>query len=199
MLRPRSHLSWTQLDTLERSEEQYRRIYIEGRPIPVNRGMALGRDVATALESGEETGDAVTDLIVAQLPKFELMDNPFKVTIKVGEVEIPLLSKLDTAKADLSAFKEYKTGVTTWDQKKADKHGQITFYCVVCEALTGKVPQDIELVYAPSEYRPDGRVELTGEIKRFKTSRTTADILKMKIRMKKAWIRIGEICDEELF
>lgn len=164
----------------------------------INRGMALGKEIADSLESEQETGDEIKDFVIAQLPKFELMDKPFEATIRVGDVEIPLLGKLDTAKADLSAFKEYKTGVTTWDQKKADKHGQITFYCVLAEALTGKIPQDIELDYAPSVYLPDGRVELTGEIKRFITHRTTADILKMKIRMKKAWIRIGEICEEQL-
>lgn len=198
MIRPRPYLSWTQLTTLEHSEKQYKKFYIEGGRLPINRGMALGKEVADALERDEETGDAIKDLVISQLPKFALMDHQFETEIKIGKIKIPLLSKIDTAKKDLSAFKEYKTGTTKWGQKEADKHGQITFYAVVIHSITGKIPQDIELVWAPTQKTPDGKVELTGEIKRFKTQRTMTDILKMKARMKNAWQRIAEIVEEEL-
>jgi len=197
MVRPRPYLSWTQLFTIEQSEEQYKRLYIDGKKLPINRGMALGKEVADSLESGEETGDAIKDLVIASLPKFDLMDNEFATKIKIGKLEIPLFSKIDTATKDFSAFKEYKTGATKWDQRKADNHGQITFYAVVIHSLTGKIPQDIELVWAPTHKIPSG-VELTGEIKRFKTIRTMTDILKMKARIKNAWERIAEIVQEEL-
>jgi len=197
MMRPRDHLSWTQLNTLESSEKQYKKIYLEGFSLK-NRGINLGSIIADALCSGEETGDAMNDLIVACLPKFELMDNTFEATIDVGGVKIPLLSKIDSARKDLTAIKEYKTGTGRWTQKMVDACGQITFYCVVAQAITGKIPQDIELVYAPTIWTPAGEVELTGEIIRFKTKRTIADCLQMKIRQKKAWQRIGEIVEEEL-
>lgn len=190
----KEYLSWSQLDAFERG--QYKRQYIAGERIPVNRGMALGKKVADALQENEATGDPITDLTIAMLPKFENMDWEYRVT--ASKINVPLYSKIDTCKEDLSAFKEYKTGTTKWNQEKANKSGQITFYAVVLYEITGKIPGDIELVWAPSIKKEDGRVELTGDVIIFKTKRTTADILKMKIRMKKAWEGIGRLISEEL-
>lgn len=197
-LRPKNYLSWSALNTLENSEEQYRRFYIRGEKMPINQGMAFGKQVADALEKNETTGDIVTDLILSQLPRCEFRELKIEAKIPIGGEVIPLLSFIDTANGIMSAFKEYKTGTTAWDQKKADNHGQITFYCVVMQALTGKIPDDIELIWAPTRKNSSGEMELTGEIRRFKTKRTTADILKMKIRIKKAWKRIAEMVEEEL-
>ncbi len=192
----KGYLSWSQLDSFERG--QYKKNYIVGDKIPLNRGIVLGKEVADALETGEETGDPIKDLVIAKLPKLDNMDWEYKVEITVGGIVIPLFSKIDTASTDLKAFKEYKTGVTPWNQDKVNKHGQITFYAVVMQALSGKIPADIELVWAPTEKQPDDSVELTGEILRFKTVKTTADMLKMKVRIKKAWLGIGELIAEEI-
>lgn len=199
MLTPRPHLSWSQLNLFETSPDQYREIYLNGKQIPINRGMALGKEVADALESNEETGDIIKDLVIAQLPKMDWMDYEFKAVVSIGDIEIPLLSKFDSVNKEMTALYEYKTGSTPWNQKKADKHGQITFYCVLIQAMTGKIPEDIELIWAPTEKKDDGKVELTGEILRFKTKRTTADILKMKIRMKNVWLDIKKLVEKELF
>lgn len=196
-MRPRPYLSWSQLSVLESSEDQYIRIYIGGNKLGINRGMALGKEIASSLETGEDIGDLVKDITVAKIPKLDLMEAELKATIKVGKEEVPLYGKADTASFRLDAFKEYKTGVTPWDQKKADQHGQITFYCVIIQAITGKVPQDIELIWAPTE-SIDGKPYLTGEVRRFKTKRSTADILKMKARMIRAWKRIEELTEGEI-
>ena len=197
-MRPRPHLSWSSMIILEQSEETWIDIYLGDRKMPINRGRALGKEVADALESGDDTGDVVKDLVMAGIPKFDLMDHKFSVSIMVDKEEIPLLAKIDTAKKNMSAFKEYKTGATKWDQKKVDQSGQISFYTVVLHALAGKIPKDIELVWALSEKDENDRVELTGEIRRFKTIRTLADILQMKVRMRKAWRRMGELAEEAL-
>lgn len=192
-MRLKDYLSWSQLITLETSEAQYIRKYIHGEDFTPNRGMILGKEIADSLESGEETGDIAKDFIVASLPKFECMDHDYKTTIEVKGVHIPLFSKIDSAKKDLSAFYEYKTGVTPWSQRAVDSHGQIDFYCVVAHAIKGRIPQEIKLFHAVVE---DG--QFTGEIREYKTSRTITDILKMKIRIHKAWTRIAELVKQEL-
>lgn len=199
MLTPRPYLSWSQMTLVEKAPETYVRRYIKNDTfaIPVNRGMALGKEIATSLEIDEETGDPTKDLIIAQLPKFEIMEAKLEATVKIGDIEVPLYGKADTAKKDLSAFKEYKTGKIPWTQKKVDDHGQITFYCTIIHALTGKIPKDIELVNALTHELPDGKFELTGEIRRIRTERTLKDILKMKIRIKNAWSDIVRLCEEE--
>lgn len=195
---PRPYLSWTQMDLFETSPDQYVRTYIGGEARRSNMGQDLGKEIANGLETGENTGDITKDLVIAKLPKFELMDNEFKAEILISKEKIPLFAKIDSAKKDLSSIIEYKTGLEKypWNQIKADKWDQITFYCVVVHAITGKIPQS-ELVWAPTRI-VDGNPELTGEIKRFKTTRTTADILKFKIRMKKCWLGIIELVKSEI-
>jgi len=198
MITPRPYISWSQLSLFETSPESYKRAYMHGKRMYINPGMALGKKVATALETGDDTGDPITDLVIAQLPKLDVMEKEIRATIEVGGYKIPLLGKMDTAKNDLSEFKEYKTGTTPWDQKMADKHGQITFYCVIIQALTNRIPKRIELVHAVTKMTPQGQPQLTGEINRFLTTRGTKDILWAKIRMKKAWIGINKLFEDEL-
>ena len=198
MIRPRPYLSWSQLTLFEDSPERYKLLYLDGKAMPINRGMALGKEIASAIETGETTGDPIKDLVISQMPKFEIREAELEATLKIGKLEIPLYGKADTAKKDLSAFKEHKTGKIRWTQKQVDNHGQITMYCVIIRALTSAIPKDIELAHALSKEIPGGSLELTGDIYRFKTSRTLADILKMEVRIKKAWEGIGKMCEEEL-
>ena len=160
--------------------------------------MALGKQVADSLETGEETGDIMTDLVVAQMPKLEEMEKEIRVTLKIAGHEISLLGMMDTAKKDLSEFKEYKTGLTAWTQKLVDNQGQITLYCTMIHALTGVIPKNVELVHAMTEKLPDGKFRLTGDIKRWPTERKLKDIIKMKVRLKKAYEGIGAMMEEEL-
>ena len=64
--------------------------------------------------------------------------------------------------------------------------------------IIGKIPQDIELVHALTRKLSSGRLELTGDIYKFETHRSLKDILKMKVRIKKAWLGIQEMCEQEL-
>jgi hypothetical protein len=188
------------MDLVERNPEEYVRVYIHGEKMrfgPAAReGIKLGKDVADALEADEETGNEINDLVIAQLPKYELMDHKFEGEITVGKVEIPFLMKIDSAAEDLSAFYEYKTGLTAWSQKKAEEHGQIGFYSTGCCAITGKIPKS-KLIYAPSE-RTNGGLRLNGEIIEFETTKNFKDILKFKIRIKNAWLKIQELTEREL-
>jgi len=163
MLTPRNYLSFSQMTLFEMSPEKYLEKYVYGKRERISRNMSYGSQMAKGLEAEEATGDPLLDLVMARLPKFELMDKPIEAILPVrggltacinaAESEttsgkepevIHLLAKPDTAKADYTAFKEYKTSVRKWTQKMADDSGQITFYATTIWLAKGFIPQDIE-------------------------------------------------------
>lgn len=200
-LAPRNYISWSQLDLFERSPEAYKEKYLYNAPGFVNRGMAFGKIMADSLETGEASGNEVLDMVIAMLPKFEIMDKEFRVELKTGRGEEPIimLAKPDTMTADMTAFKEYKTGQAKWTQGKVDKNGQIDFYTTAIWAKTGKIPQDIELVHAQTGKDEEGRIHATGEIFRYKTKRNMMQVLSMIMRIKKANAGIKKMFEDELF
>jgi hypothetical protein len=200
MLTPRPYLSWTQLNLWESSPERYKQTYFYGKRIPINRGMAFGKTMATGLENDEASGDPLLDLLMAQLPKFECMEHEVRANLNLGRgVEpIPLLAKLDSARSNLTGFKEYKTGQKPWSKKLVDESGQITFYQTIIYCATGKLANDIELVHVETETDEAGRVVATGKIYPHRTTRNMADVLKMFMRIKKAWAGITAMAEQEL-
>lgn len=195
---PRPYLSFSQMVLFEMSPKRYAEQYLYDKKQFVNRNMAFGTLMADGLENDEATGNATLDLMIAGIPKFELMDIAFQVPLKDGKNTIMILAKPDTAKADYSAFKEYKTSVRPWKQKMADDSGQITFYATAMWLKTKKIPKDIELVDVVVEYLEDGSLQPTGEMLRFPTERTMVDIIKMTARMKRAYRGISKLCEDEL-
>lgn len=198
MITPRPYLSWSSMDLFEKNPKKWVQIYLYNAEKFINRGQAFGKKMAEGLENGEMTGDPVLDMVMEMLPKFELMDKPITAMFGIGEGAVPLLAKPDTAKKNLSAFKEYKTGQAPWSKKDVDESGQISFYATTIYVKTGRIPQDIELVHVKTEAGVDGKIRATGEIKRHPTKRTMVDILKMMIRMKKVWTGIKKTTEDEL-
>mgnify|MGYP001612041812 CR=1 FL=1 len=195
---PRAYLSFSAMTTFEMSPEKYLEKYIYGKKERTSRNMGYGSMLAKGLEDEEATGDPLLDLVMVQLPKFELMDVPLDAYLEDGKKMIHILAKPDTCKADYSAFKEYKTSVRKWTQKMADESGQITFYATAIWIATKKIPQDIELVNVPVAYDAEGRLHPTGDIVRLPTRRCIADAIKMTRRMRTAWHGIIELCKNEL-
>lgn len=182
----------------EKSPQLYKESYLEGKKFGTNRGQALGKEIAEALETGVETGDVVKDLTIAQIPSYEIRDKEIRMTLGKGKDEVPLLIKPDSCKADYSAFLEIKTGLEgNWSQSKVNKDDQITFYTTGFYVLTKKIPA-AELIHAPTKQDEIGRPSLVGEIKRYPTTRTLLDIMKMQVRMKKAWREIGMMVESEI-
>lgn len=190
------------MDLLEKSVEKWKALYLFGEQMKVNRGMAFGRMMADGLENNDATGDIMLDLVISKIPKFEVMDKIVMAELKNGKKTIQILAKPDTMKADMTAFKEYKTGQEPWTQKRFNELGQIIFYATALYLKTGSIPQDIEGVWAQTKKEDNGpldaKIRATGEIRRFKVVVTMADVLKMMIRMKKAWALIEKVCEEEL-
>ena len=209
-MHPEPYLNHTQLKTWETSPASYVKFFVEGKKLGINRGMALGRIVADALELDEETGDPLKDIVIAGIPKFEagddIRDEFMYMTLEHGGIKIPLRIRPDRCNKALTAFKEYKTGPKeSWHQAKVDRDSQITFYAtgiyIKWQELFGKgrIPDDIELVHAVTEKDEEGRPHLTGEIIRYRTKRTLLDVMKMKVRMMRAWKEIGAMLESELY
>lgn len=198
MKTPREYISFSQMVLFERSPKLYADEYLYGRKRPTSRNMAYGSLMAEGLENEEASGDPLLDLMMARIPKFELMDKAFMSELPDKKGKIILLAKPDTAKKDLSAFKEYKTSTRKWTQKMVDDSGQITFYATAAWLKTGKIPSDIELVNVEVKYAPDGRLQPTGQMWRYPTARTMADIIKMTKRIRNAWHGIIKLCEDEL-
>ena len=216
MIRPRPYISFSQMTTFEMSPERFIEQYIYGKKMRISRNIALGSMLAEGLEAEEFTGNPMLDIMMSRLPKFELMDRPVEdkkgvvvidphtkkshkvPVLKDGKGLIPLLAKPDTAKADYTAFKEYKSSTKKWTQKMVDQSGQITFYCFAIWLKTGKIPADIELVGITTKYEENGALVPSGEIWRYKTTRTMVDMIKMSGRIKRAWAGIKELCEKEM-
>lgn len=198
MITPREYLSWSSMDLLERSPDKWVMYYIENVKMRPNSGQEFGRMMADGLEKGELTGDLGLDIVIEQMPKLETQEYELHALLKRGKKEpIKLFSRLDTAMEDLSAFDEYKSGQTPWTQTKVDGSGQITFYATAAYLKTGKLTKDIHLDYVPTE-KVHGRIRVVGTIQRFRTQRSMTDILKMMVRMRRAWDQIEQICEREL-
>lgn len=195
---PKPYLSYSQMAVFERNPEEYADRYLFGEKQRISRNMALGSELAEGLEAGEATGNPLLDLVAARLPKYELMDKPLEAELKDKKGTIRLLAKPDSAKADYSAFYEYKTSTRKWTQKMVDESGQISFYATAIWLKTGKIPQDIKLICAETAYDEQGRVYATGEMWTIPTKRTLADIIKMTARIRRAWRGIEALCDKEL-
>lgn len=198
MITPRPYLSFSQMVLFQKSPQDYLNQYIYGKKQRISRNIALGSAMAEGLELEEATGDPLLDLVMARLPKFELMDKPIKAELENGRGIIHLLAKPDTAKADYSAFKEYKTSTRKWTQRMVDESGQIDFYTTVIWLKTGKIPQDIELICAETDYQDDASLTVTGKLFRFPTKRSMIDIIKTTKRIRNAWSGIKELCEKEL-
>lgn len=210
-MHPRPYISNAQLQLWEKNPQEYARIYFhDGERRGMSRGVALGKKFAEAMENDEETGDIEMDIVLAQMPEYEIRDKEIMCQLStghgIGRKFIPILIKPDRCRADYSAFCEAKTGAGPWTQKIVDEDDQVTFYFTGLYLLTKanggvKIPEG-ELIWAVTEKRIDEdgieRPHLTGEIKRFKTTRSFADILRMQVRISKAWREIGEAFEKEI-
>lgn len=191
------------MSLFEANPETWKRVYLYGERLPVNRGMAFGRMLAEGLERDEATGDPVLDLVAVELPKYELMDIPLETVLGKGKNAVPILIKPDSMKKDGSAFIEYKTGQSRYTKKQVDEHGQITFYATGLYLEFGRIPSKIDLVHVETRKEGfegvlGGKIVATGAINVHPTTRDMRQVLKMMARMRSAWEGIKRLTAEEI-
>jgi len=192
-IRIKNYLSWSQYNLFLRSPEQYRQVYILGKPSFKNVEMEFGSKIASGLEQEDLTGDAEIDFCKVSLP--EVDEKEKEMTVKVGDMK--LLIKMDGYKKKDHIIYEYKTGHVPWTQGKVDKWEQLTFYAYVYWLIKGVVPQ-LKLIWIPTQ-KIEGEISLTKEAPIvFNTKRTTSDFYKMAVKTKRVWNEIGKMVKEEL-
>lgn len=177
LLNPRGYLSWTQVDMWLRSPDRYARRYFMGEEDFQNDAMELGKRTSTALESGEETGDALLDAVVALLPAYERREHEIRVPFKTTKGTVDLLGKLDTFGAEPPRFREYKTGRVPWTQARAEKHRQLHHYAALIWLFHGKLPSEVWLDWAETERDEEGFLRFTGNLKSFHVELGLQDVL----------------------
>ncbi|MDD5068059.1 MAG: hypothetical protein PHN89_00460 [Candidatus Pacebacteria bacterium] len=199
---PKQHFSWNQLQAWETDKELYRQKYFtkEGVANLTNRGMAKGKEMAEALEAKKLSGDPLMDAVMVMLPKFEIMDIEFLVDFRIDGDIIPLWIQPDSYKADLTEYLEYKTSQIPWTKKMADEHRQIDFYDVgIWIRKNGQFIPKHKIIDVRTRKDPRGKIMATGEFFEIETKRSTADILRMMVRIKKAVKEISEEYNKFLF
>lgn len=169
------------MNLFERSRDAYENVYLKGLNGFENEAMRVGRNLATRLETDEQTGESMMEHLAIFLPSYPKRE----FEISADFEEIPLLGKLDGFNPRNRKIGEYKTG-KKWTQAMADRSGQLTFYAILVWLKYGKLPPEIDLHWIKTEV-VNNRIVLTNEVKTFHTQRTLADIILFRGRMKRVW------------
>ena len=194
---PRPYLSWSQLSLWEKSPFEYAKAYIySDERVATNPFMELGKELAEALEKDEWGNGESPDI---ELARILLPSYPEREVQLDGIVNgVPIRGKLDGFDRTKLRLGEYKTGRAPWTQTRVDAFGQLSFYALLISQNFGKPPATIHLHWVPSFYDEQGELKLKGEVKTFKTERSTRDLLEISRRITRAWEGIKEMASGEL-
>lgn len=169
-IKNRDYISWSQYSLYKQSPEEYKRRYIDGEDGYTNEAMEFGKNVAEGLENGSDDIEIETiRLIMPNYPKRE-----FDITeVYKG---IKLKGKLDLFNPNKKIIGEIKTGKQKWTQERADKHGQLKFYNLLCLARYKTMAKEINLYWFETD-NSEEEIKLTGKHKVFKVNHRLSDIL----------------------
>lgn len=174
--------SWSQMSSFEYSADQWFRKYYLGESQKVSAEMSFGKDIGDKLATDKD--------FMPNIPRQKHME--YGIQVALGDVELVgyFDSFDDVPEGGMYPLEEFKTGKKAWDQKRADNHGQITFYCLLLWLAKKINPKDVlaRIHWMPTEETDqsfkdfmDGRrkIELTKNVKplTFVTRRSMADVL----------------------
>ena len=165
----------------EKDPNLYYNVYYEGCNIFNNKYMALGNKLDKALEADMcEDDDPMIKFMLVFMPKYPERQKIVKAMLE----GIELLAKMDGWNEETFTIGEYKSG-RKWTQKMVDDSGQITFYALVIYLIYGKIPNLI-LHWAKTCDDENGELQLTGDIRTFKTARTVPQLIAFTDRIFKS-------------
>lgn len=173
--------SWSQMSSFEYSPNQWYRKYYLGEKQKTSAEMDLGKEIGEKLASDSS--------FMPEIPRQKYME--YGIQVKLGDVElIGYFDSFDDEPVLPYPLEEFKTGKKPWDQKRADNHGQITFYCLLLWLAKKIRPEDVlpRIHWIPTEELDqsfkdfmDGRrkIEIAKNVKplTFVTKRTMRDVL----------------------
>ncbi len=190
---PRPYLSWSQIQLFERSPDLYVRKYIYGEDEPATEAMRLGKRLAQALEVQEKTGDDALDNLLNFFPAYPQRE--FKMEATLEGLEVPLYGILDGFDEKELRIGEYKSG-RLWDQSMVDDSGQLKMYALMVWLKYKKIPSEVMLHWAKTQYNEENELVFAGEIQSFEASISVKDILLFTNRVLRVWDGIKTVSKE---
>ncbi len=195
-LLPKPHLSWSSINCWMTNPERFRKEYFENSEKLDTKYLRFGKGVAKLIEEGKHK-ELLPDLMVYDTPEYEM---------RCEIMGVPMLAFVDSYDSKNNVFLEYKTGKNPWDQRKVQKHDQLTLYATMLKAITGKMPEYCDLIWIETK---EGAVEVndfwrdnekeinvTGKIVTFRREFDEREIDRMEFLIQKAAEEISDAYKE---
>lgn len=178
LLNPRGYLSHTQIEMWRTNRPKYEATYFRGEEDRFeNDFMGFGKQVADALETGKNTGDEISDMVISSMTKYAVMEHEIKVPFKTKYGYVQLLGKLDTFEDKPSLhFRETKTGAKPWTQYRSQMSNQVLHYDLLVYLKYGVIAKERHLDWYETE-RSGDLVRFTGKMHKFEVRRRLGDLL----------------------
>lgn len=178
LLNPRGYLSHSQIEMWETNRAKYIEKYFKGNDAGIeNDFMDFGKTVSTAIESGEKTGDEVTDMVIASIPRYKQIEHEIKVPYKTKHGYITLLGKLDTFEDKPTLrFREWKTGSKPWNASRAVSSKQMLMYDTLIWLKHQTMAKERHLDWFETE-RASDIIRFTGKVQHFQVNRKLQHVL----------------------
>lgn len=145
----------------------------------MNPAMAYGKIVADAFETGEETGDLLTDMAISLVPKYDIRDKEMTGTLHTKYGDVLIVSHPDMMDSKTFSLREIKTGRVRWTQKRADDWFQLKFYAMLIYIIYGKMPPTVHLDWIETfvDESANGQIKPTGHVETFLVKITLGQVL----------------------
>ncbi len=196
LILPKGYLSWSAINCWMSSPERFRREYFENGKKLDTKYLRFGKGIAELIESGKHK-EFLPELPVYSHPEYRL---------QCDVMGVPILGFIDSYDPVNNVFLEYKTGKHPWDQKKVQKHDQLTLYAAMLKVITGKMPEYCDLVWIETKeggkqvedfWRTNEKeLNLTGKMVAFRREFDEREIDRMETIVQKAAEEISEAYQE---
>lgn len=155
--------------------------------------MRFGKEIAKVFEEQEELEDEVLETLRLTIPRYELPE--YRIMTEINGLQ--LFGILDSFQPHSCAIIEYKTGLSPWTQERANNHGQLHFYALLCYLQYRKLPEKINLIWIET-VRENGEISITGYIRNLSVKPDMKKVLDMMKTIDKVSRQIDEIMRKEI-
>lgn len=177
-------LSWSQCSCFENPDypeysdpERWYRQYVLNQKDPPTPQLEFGSMIDKKIQNDPT--------FLPELERFPKAQYEMKATLLTNSGKIRLIGFADGWDHNPLKYrlKDDKTGAAPWNQARADKTGQITWYLLELRLMHGIKPEQVQcqIDWIPTQQNADLSISLVKPtvIQTFYTKRTTTDILKM--------------------
>lgn len=189
-LLPKGYLSWSALELWENNPREFAEVYFKNKRKFETPEMAFGKKVHKALET-KTCDDKAIQTVIQIVTCYKNHEVECYTIWKSKYGDIPLYALIDNLEFESKDFKDFKTGKTPWDQKRADKHGQLAFYALVLESLTQRRPKKAGIVWLETTGQSE-KIRLTGNVQEFHVEITEKHLEGIKKRILDACMGIDK-------